>query len=250
MDYDLKEQLDKKDLLKTSFCLIVPMFNEENNVDECVKSLCKFLNNLDLRCELLVVDDGSNDKTSSKLYELKKEFRNLNVETHKANKGYGVANRTGASYALSKGYKYVLYMDSDLTQDPKYIYDFIDLMKKDIDLIKATRYSEGGGTNGVSFQRKIISLGGNFIAKFFMRLPISDYTNGFRAIKAKLIDGIDFEENNFAYLIEEVKKVSKYAKSFGEVPYTLTVRANSHSKSKFVYSTSVYLSYLKWIFKG
>ena len=74
-------------------------------------------------------------------------------------------------------------MDADLTQDPKYINDFIDLMNKDIDLIKATRYSNGGGTDGVPFQRKIISLCGNYIAKFFMKLPITDYTNGFRAIK-------------------------------------------------------------------
>ena len=82
-----------------------------------------------------------------------------------------------------------------------------------------------------------------------MRLPITDYTNGFRAIKTALLNNIDFEENNFAYLIEEIKKVSKFAKSYAEVPYTLTVREDSNSKSKFIYSTSVYFSYLKWLFK-
>ena len=82
-----------------------------------------------------------------------------------------------------------------------------------------------------------------------MRLPLSDYTNGFRAIKTKLLKDIKFEENNFAYLIEETKKVSKFANSYAEVPYILKVRENSHSKSKFVYSPSVYFSYLKWLFK-
>ena len=223
MDNNLIANKKKNELLKTSFCLIIPMFNEENNVNQCVTSICKFLDGLDIECELLVVDDGSYDNTASELSILKKNYNNFNIETHTINKGYGVANRTGAFYALSKSYKYVLYMDADLTQDPKYINDFIKLMDKDLDFIKATRYSNGGGTDGVPFQRKITSLCGNYIAIFFMKLPITDYTNGFRAIKTKLLEDIDFEENNFAYLIEEIKKVSKYAKTFAEVPYILTV---------------------------
>ena len=239
----------KKEGNKVSFCLVIPMFNEENNVFQCVDTFCKFLDKLDNRCELLIVDDGSTDNTPYELAKLRKFFKNLKVETHKENRGYGVANRTGASYALSFGYDYVLYMDADLTQDPKYIYDFLSLMNKDIDLIKATRYCKGGGTKGVMFFRKFISLGGNSIARIFMRLPITDYTNGFRAIKTNLLQNINFEENNFAYLIEEVRKVSKVAKTYAEVPYVLTVRDESHSKSKFIYSASVYLSYLKWLFK-
>ena len=57
------------------------------------------------------------------------------------------------------------------------------------------------------------------------------------------------EENGFAYLIEEVNKISKKVKSFSEVPYILSVRDESHSKSKFTYSFDVYLSYLKWLVK-
>ena len=172
----------KNELLKTSFCLIIPMFNEENNVNQCVTSICKFLDGLDIECELLVVDDGSYDNTASELSILKKNYNNFNIETHTINKGYGVANRTGAFYALSKSYKYVLYMDADLTQDPKYINDFIKLMDKDIDFIKATRYSNGGGTDGVPFQENYFIMR-KLYCKIFMKLPITDYTNGFRAIK-------------------------------------------------------------------
>ena len=237
-------------LKKASFCLIIPMFNEENNVNKCVKSICEFLIKLENKSELLVVDDGSTDDTANKLSKLEKKYQNLKVKTHEENKGYGVANRTGSAYALSLNYKYVLYMDSDLTQNPKYIYDFLYFMDKDIDLIKATRYSPGGGTDGVGFRRKIISLVGNIIAKIFLRLPLTDYTNGFRAIKTKLLKDINFEENNFAYLIEEIKKVSRFAKTYAEVPYILSVRKDCESKSKFIYSTNVYFSYLKWLFKG
>ena len=81
-----------------------------------------------------------------------------------------------------------------------------------------------------------------------MRLPITDYTNGFRAIKTSIIKDINFEENNFAYLIEEIKKVSKFAKTYAEVPYTLKVRRFS-PKSKFIYSTMRILFIFKWLFK-
>ena len=130
----------------------------KENVELCVGNICKFLNRLDNRCELLVVDDGSNDNTLGKLMQLKKMYKNLNIKPIQRIKVRG-SNRTGAFYAYSLGYKYVIYMDADLTQDPKYIYNFLDLMNKDIDLIKATRYSQGGGMKGVKFQRKIISIG-------------------------------------------------------------------------------------------
>ncbi len=234
---------------KPSFCIIVPMYNEENNVSMCVKTICDFLKKLENRCLLLVVDDGSSDKTLIKLNKLKKKYNNLSLLKHPKNLGYGAANKTGVIFAHKENYKYVLYMDADLTQNTKYIFDFIDLMNQNIDFIKATRYAFGGGSRGVSKFRKIISKGGNLIASIFLRLPITDYTNGFRAIKTDLLVNFENEENGFAYLIEEINKVSKKAKSYAEVPYILSVREDLHSKSKFTYSIDVYLSYLKWLIK-
>ncbi len=232
-----------------SFCIIIPMYNEQKNVNLCVKTICSFLEKIKNKSELLVVDDGSKDQTFEILNDLRKSYANLNIVSHKRNLGYGAANQTGIEYAFRKNYKYVLFMDSDLTQNVNYLFDFIDLMNKDIDFIKATRYAPGGGANGVDLFRKTVSKIGNLIAKQFINLPITDYTNGFRAIKTNLVANISFEENGFAYLIEEVNKASKVAKTFGEVPYILTVRKDNHSKSKFTYSWDVYLSYLKWVFK-
>lgn len=232
-----------------SFCVIVPMYNEQKNVYLCVKTICTFLENIKNKCVLLVVDDGSQDQTSKKLNDLKKTYKKLNIETHPNNLGYGAANQTGIAYADKNNYEYVLFMDADLTQNIEYLYDFIDLMNKRIDLIKATRYSSGGGANGVNLFRKIVSKVGNLLAKTFMNLPITDYTNGFRAIKTDLVANLSFEENGFAYLIEEVNKASKNAKTFGEVPYILSVRKDNYSKSKFTYSFEVYFSYLKWVFR-
>jgi dolichol-phosphate mannosyltransferase len=233
----------------TDFCVVIPMYNEEGNANKCLKAISGFLSKIEGHVGLVIVDDGSTDRTNEILKQNMAGRKNIFLEEHKANQGYGAANITGAKRAMKEHYKYALFMDADLTQNPNYIYSFIDLMNKDIDYIKATRYSKGGNVVGVGFKRWIVSKVGNFIAKLWLRLPISDYTNGFRAVKCVILAQVKAEERGFAYLIEEVNKVSKLAKTYAEVPYTLTVRDGAFSESKFTYSPQVYLKYLKWLFK-
>ncbi len=234
---------------KFSFCIVVPMYNEECNAERCVNTIHEFLSKINLKSAIIVVNDGSTDKTNEILDKLSNQLNNLIIETHERNKGYGPANITGTRRAFNEGFEYVLFMDADLTQNVNYIYSFIKEMNKGIDFIKATRYAKGGGVKGVPFNRWIISLIGNMIIKIFFRLPLTDYTNGFRAVKTCLLFQIECEDISFSYLIEEVKKISKVAKSYAEVPYILTARDSKYSKSKFQYSPKIYYKYLCYLFK-
>jgi glycosyltransferase involved in cell wall biosynthesis len=234
---------------ETTFAIVVPMYNEAPNVLKCVESIQDFLKNVNHKSTLIVVDDGSVDATPSVLEELSKRFQRLIIEKHPYNMGYGCANITGAKVACKNGYEYVLFMDADLTQGTTYIYDFIKEMEKGTDFIKATRYSKGGGVNGVPFKRKMVSRLGNLLARFCLRLPLTDYTNGFRAVKSSLLSRITCEQRGFAYLIEEVYRISKLAKIYAEVPYILKVRDKKFAVSKFRYSPRVYYNYLKYLFK-
>ena len=233
-----------------SFCVIVPMYNEMCNAERCVRSIAKFLAEIDLKSSVVVVDDGSTDDTGSILRELSFQIPSLFVETHSPNRGYGAASITGARRALHEGYDYALFMDADLTQNVKYIEMFIQEMRRGTDFIKATRYARGGGVRGVPLKRWLISWVGNLMARLFLKLPLTDYTNGFRAVKTEILAQIDCEEQGFAYLVEETRKVAKIAQTFAEVPYMLTIRENCFSKSKFNYSPTTYYSYLKHLFKN
>lgn len=232
-----------------SFCIIVPMYNEESSADRCVSTIHEFLNRAELKSSIIVVNDGSTDNTGKVLDKLSNQFNNLIIETHERNKGYGAANITGAERAFNEGFVYALFMDADLTQDINYVYSFMEEMNRGVDFIKATRYSKKGGVKGVPFNRWIVSWIGNLLAKIFLRLPLNDYTNGFRAVKTSILSQIECEEKGFAYLIEEVYKVSKIAKSYAEVPYILTIREDKFCKSKFRYSPRIYYRYLRWLFK-
>ncbi|MDD5687509.1 MAG: glycosyltransferase [Elusimicrobia bacterium] len=238
-----------KDSKKISFCIVVPMYNEESNAEKCVTTIHDFISKLSYKTALIAVNDGSKDKTGDILKNISTKLNKFIIETHEKNKGYGSANLTGAKRAFKEGYDYALFMDADLTQNVSYIYPFIEEMNKGTDFIKATRYAKGGGVKDVPFNRWIVSLIGNKIIKIFFRLPLTDYTNGFRAVKTCLLSQIECEDRGFSYLIEEVKKISKISKSYAEVPYILTVRESKYSKSKFQYSPKVYYKYLRYLFK-
>jgi len=243
---ETNSNLENKD---PSFCVVLPMFNEEANVEKCISTIATFLKKVPLKTGILVINDGSRDATGSKLDEMKALFPELIVETHPQNRGYGAANMTGIRRASQETFDYVLFMDGDLTQRVDFIFGFIKEMRRGTDFIKATRYAKDGGVDGVPFKRWLVSLVGNFLARQLFRLPLTDYTNGFRAAKTSIISKIKCEETGFSYLIEEVYRVAPFCKTFAEVPYTLTVRPENISGSKFSYSFKTYYSYLKYLFR-
>ena len=233
-----------------SFCIVLPVYNESAGIIDCIKNISKHLNGLNIKTGIIAIDDGSSDDSYELMISLSKSLPNLLVVKHNINGGYGAANRTGAKAASDLGFDYALIMDADGTQSVHYIDDFLPYMEAGIDFIKATRYSNGGGVVGVNWKRVWISKIGNKLAQFLMRVPLTDFTNGFRAIKTKIWVNLLSRENGFELLIEEVYLARKLGQiTFAEVPYTLTARVELGSQSKFTYSVSVYKNYLKYLFK-
>lgn len=229
-----------------SFCVIVPMYNEEDNARTCVQSISKELDSLDVRGFLVAVNDGSIDSTPDLLEELQLHYPQLVVVTHSVNQGYGAALRSGVIQAKENGYDYALFMDSDMTNDPIYIRDFVEKMREGYDVIKASRYIKNAGMRGVQLYRVIISTVGNQIARFLFRLPVTDCTNGFRAIKVDLLAKMPLKENGFPMIMEELYYAKLWGQSFCDIPNILTARANDQGQSKFSYTPAVMLTYLKY----
>lgn len=228
-----------------TFCVILPMYNEQDSAQKCISGIADFISTLHSRTAIIAVNDGSSDNTPDVLKTLSKTYPNLIVVNCAQNGGYGEANRAGFRAAIDHGFDYALVMDGDGTQHPVFIEQFLRPMMLSYDFIKATRYSPFSRVEGVSFKRRLISLVGNKLAQIFIRVPITDYTNGFRAIKCTLLARMMTKEKGFSMLIEEVVQGKKLGAKFYEVPYTLTARRNGESLSKFVYSLRVYGSYLK-----
>lgn len=233
-----------------SFCLVVPMFNEERGAEKCVRSLCQALQPFPYRTALLVVNDGSVDNTGGILKSLEPEFNTMMVVTHEKNAGYGSAVRTGIRKAAERGFDYALFMDSDLTNDPKYIAAFVEKMLDGFDVIKASRYIKGGQAVGVPAHRVAISVIGNTLARMLFGLPITDCTNGFLAMKVDVLKRMPLAERGFPVIMEELYYSKHLARTFCEIPYTLTARKDDVRRSSFYYRPKVFFQYLKYPIKS
>jgi dolichol-phosphate mannosyltransferase len=222
------------------------MFNEEAGASLCVRTILLELITYQYDAHIIIVDDASTDKTYEVLNNISRESNLITVIKHAQNLGYGAALKTGAFNAFQAGYKYVLFMDSDLTNDPKYIVEFANKMKAGYDLIKASRYIKGGQVLGVPAWRVIISKWGNIVAGLLFKLKLHDYTNGYRAIKADKFIRMKLKENRFSLIMEEMYWANKLALTVIEIPTTLTNRSREQRRTTFSYTPKTFIQYLKY----
>ena len=240
---DIQNSINSNDV---SVAVVVPMYNEALGAKRCIETICNVLSKIDTPCTLVVVNDGSKDETQRIVEPLVPIFSNLKFLQHPVNKGYGAALRSGIEYAINNRFKYVLFMDSDLTNDPRDIPLFIEQMKKDVDVIKATRYSRGGRVSGVPLFRVVISRVGNIVGKLLFRVPIFDVTNGFRAAKCSVLRQFQLSENNFSIIMEELYYERSLGCVLSEVPVKLTDRAADLRGTSFRYRPAIFYDYLKY----
>ncbi len=229
-----------------SFAVVVPAYNEEAGIQACVEAVAAALDELPNRTALLVVDDGSSDRTAEKLSALEREHPRVVALRHPENRGYGAALRTGTEAATAQDFEYVVFMDSDLTNDPAYLREFAARMADGADVIKASRYVPGGSVVGVPRWRELLSVVGNAVARTLYRLPVRDCTNGFRAVRTRLLASVELREKGFAVIMEELYRLRPLARSYAEVPIVLTARTGALRPSSFSFGPRAMARYLKY----
>ena len=105
----------------SDFCVLIPTYNNENTLAAVIDSV------LELGSEVIVVNDGSTDRTNAILYSYKDKIKIISYAT---NRGKGFALKCGFDYAQQRGYKYVLTLDSDGQHFAEDIPLFIDMIEK------------------------------------------------------------------------------------------------------------------------
>ena len=118
--------------------IVIPLYNEEENVQELYRSLTKVLNTLQESYEILFVDDGSSDGSYAKLIEIRHNDENIRIIKFRRNFGQTAAIHAGFDYASGE---VVVTMDADLQNDPGDIPKMIRKLKEeDYDVVCGWRY--------------------------------------------------------------------------------------------------------------
>lgn len=107
--------------------IFFPFWNEEKNIETVVADAQKVAERVASRWEIIMVDDGSTDKTLQIAQKLAKKDKRLHVVTHTPNRGYGAALAAGFSAAR---YDYVVFTDGDMQFDFSEITKFIEKISK------------------------------------------------------------------------------------------------------------------------
>ncbi len=167
--------------------VVIPAtYNEKGNIERLIKILEEevFSKIPNHEMHILVADDNSPDGTADAVRELKKKYKNLDVNVGEK-KGLGAAYIRVMTYAIEKmDADIVCEIDADLSHDPRALPAFLKKIDEGFDIVVGTRYSDGGSMPpNWPIQRKAFSVLGNLLVRSITgRFKYHDWTGGYRAI--------------------------------------------------------------------
>jgi dolichol-phosphate mannosyltransferase len=164
--------------------IVIPVYNERNNIPLLVSKINSTLNNK-IKYEIIIVDDSSTDGSTQTLKKLEKKVKKLKVIFRKNNqKDLSKSCRDG--FELSK-YNYIVVMDGDLQHDPIYIPKMIKILNKNnSDFVIGVRDLRNKRIKSLSFFRQFLSLSIIKIFEFFFEKKTNDPMSGFFLFKKKI----------------------------------------------------------------
>ena len=228
--------------------VVLPAFNEEANLARLLNRIEDHMTEEKLNFRIVVVDDGSSDRTPSILENYSSRLP-LSVQTHKNNQGLGPALRDGflAAVDLATTNDIIVTMDADETHAPKLILEMANRIAQGSDVIIASRYVAGARVYGVSWHRRFISwLGSRVVGALFPTAGVSDYTCGYRAYRAQVLKqafdkyGDAFvDQQGFQCMLDVLLKLRTMPLVFGEVPITLRYDLKGGQSKMRLIKTSV-----------
>lgn len=185
--------------------LFFPAYNEEGNIKKTVLKAVPVIKKVAKKWEIIIVNDGSKDKTKSIAEELAKKDKHIRVVDHKVNRGYGAAIKSGL---YGSKYKWIVFTDSDGQFDLSEVGKFIETQKKTKADLVIGYYKK----RQVSSFKILTSKMWELVVFVLFGLKVRDIDCGFKLISKKVVDavpGLEAERGAFIsseFLIKAKKK--------------------------------------------
>ena len=217
------------------FSVLIPVFNEEKTVIEVLKRLNSTkVDEVDY--EVIVINDGSTDKTKE-LLELNKNLFSKLINNER-NSGKGFSVKEGLKVASGD---YIIFQDADLEYDPIEFKKFIKVCRQfDADLILGSRFIYSEYTRSHNILNKIGNHILTFIFNIFYNTTFTDIYSCYLCYKKILIDPNNLKADGFDQHAEILCEAVKKGKKFYEIPISYNGRTQEEGKKiKFYHFFSV-----------
>ncbi|MHC6201683.1 glycosyltransferase [Breznakiellaceae bacterium SP9] len=156
--------------------ICVPTYNEAENIEQFLNAVfCAAPS----EAHILVIDDNSPDGTARIVERIIEKYpEQLHILNRAQKQGLAAAYLAAFDWGLSRSYDVFLEMDADFSHNPEYIPEMLENIKTH-DVVIGSRNVQGGGVEGWSLLRNILSKGGLFYSRTVLDCPLKDLTGGF-----------------------------------------------------------------------
>ncbi|MCK9461244.1 MAG: polyprenol monophosphomannose synthase [Proteobacteria bacterium] len=206
----------------------IPTYNERENVERIAAAVLEAVP----LANVLVVDDGSPDGTGGIADAMSLLEPRVHV-LHRAQKeGLGKAYLAAFSWALDRGFRFVVEFDADFSHDPAYLPEMLRRLEG-ADVVVGSRRVPGGGSENWTLGRRLVSAAGSVYARTVLGVPIRDLTGGFNGFRREALEKLDLGRigtSGYGFQIEIKYRAVKAGLRVEEFPILFRDRRAGTSK--------------------
>ena len=217
--------------------LIIPAYNEEDRIGASLRSVSEFIDRYPRPVEVLIVDDGSRDKTAEVVSYFIEEFRpdsTFSLLSYGGNRGKG--------YAVAYGFRkargaYFVFSDTDLSAPIEQIPLLIEALETGADLAIGSRRLTASRVEGLPLRRRVMGWLFAHLSSWILSLGYSDTQCGFKAYRREAAENLVAKQtiDGYTFDVEHLLWAKKLGLETVEVPvrwiYTEGSRVNGLSDS-------------------
>ena len=211
--------------------VLVPVYNEERTLEEIVRRVCA----VPLRKEIILVDDGSRDRSREILTRLQEEnqrsgdaLNTIRVFFQAQNEGKGAALKAAIGHVTGD---MVIIQDADLEYDPKDYLSLLEPIQTGVaDVVYGTRFAGGGAHRVLFFWHSMGNRLLTLLSNMLTNLNLSDMEVGYKVFRAEILKGIELQSKRFGFEPEITVKLAKKGCRFYEVPIAYHGRTYQEGK--------------------
>jgi glycosyltransferase involved in cell wall biosynthesis len=191
-----------------SVSIVLPAYDEEPNIAQAVAEATATAERLFSQHEVIVVDDGSTDRTAAIVRELGTGDPRVRLVTHPANRGYGEALRSGF---LAAGMDFVFFTDADLQFDMDELERFLPYAGT-VDVVAGYRVNRQD-----TLIRRVNAYGWNILVRMLFYVPVRDIDCAFKLFDRQALGSVDIESVGAMVNTELMVKLGRRGASVVEI---------------------------------
>jgi dolichol-phosphate mannosyltransferase len=219
--------------------VVIPARNEQDSVHDTLATLIKTLQRENIPYEIVVVDDGSTDRTSLEVQYFSSQDDNVKLVENLGRNGFGMAVRAGLEQSTGDA---VAIMMADCSDSPEDLVAYYRKLEEGYDCVFGSRFCRGGKVVDYPAHKLIINrLANTFVAMLF-GIRYNDVTNAFKCYRREAIEGMQpLISPHFNLTVEMPLKAIARGYTYAVIPITWTNRKTGISKLKLKEMGSRYL---------